>query len=39
MKLGAYDYLDKPINLDSDLLLMVERAMNNYLKNLQIQEI
>ena len=39
MKLGAYDYLDKPINLDSDLLLLVERAMNNYLKNLQIRNL
>tara|TARA_B100000131_G_scaffold76427_1_gene72955 strand:- start:1686 stop:3119 length:1434 start_codon:yes stop_codon:yes gene_type:complete len=39
MKLGAYDYIDKPINLDGDLLLLVSRAKENYLKNIQIQDL
>ena len=39
MKMGAYDYIDKPINLDDDLILLINRAITNYKKNIQIKKL
>ena len=39
MKLGAYDYIPKPIDLNTDLLLLVERGIKNTLKNIEISQL
>ena len=39
MKLGAYDYIPKPIDLNNDLLLLIERGIKNTLKNIEISQL